>query len=119
MARAVTDPPPILDDVAVAGLLIPAPLAARIVAALRAVYPTLTEGKDDDGAVRAVLIYWITSTLETYEGNQLRVQTDATIENVRAQGNARAEKIRAEVRKAAALIRETPATPTPPWEADL
>ncbi len=71
MARAVTDPAPILEDVAVAGLLIPAPLATRIIAALRAVYPTLTEGKDDDGAVRAVLIYWITAALETYEGNLL------------------------------------------------
>ncbi len=114
MARAVTDPAPILEDVAVAGLLIPAPLATRIIAALRSVYPTLTEGKDDDPAVRAVLIYWITAALETYEGNQLREQTNAAIETVRVQGNARAEKIRAEVRKAAGLIRETPTVEPPP-----
>lgn len=110
----MTDPAPILEDVAVAGLLIPAPLATRIIAALRAVYPTLTEGKDDDGAVRAVLIYWITAALETYEGNLLREQTNAAIETVRVQGNARAEKIRDEVRKAAGLIRETPTSEPPP-----
>ncbi len=98
-----------IPDVAVAGLLIPAPLAVKIIASLRANYPTLTDGKDDDAAVRAVLVYWITSSLETYEGNLVRAQNEQAVASLRAQSDAKAEATRAAVREAAKAIRENPA----------
>ncbi len=104
----MTETSPPMPDVSVAGLLIPSTLADRIAKALRAVYPTLTEGRDsDDAAVRAVLIYWITSTLETYEGDLIRAELEREVAEVTAKGRARAEEVRARVRASASLIRES------------
>ncbi len=97
-----------IPDVAVAGLLIPAPLAVKIIASLRANYPTHTAGTDDDAAVRAVLVYWITSSLETHEADLVRQQAEQAIARLREQTEATAEATRAAVREAVKAIRENP-----------
>ncbi len=52
----------------VAGLSIPLPLIPRIIAALRATYPGITDGiTDDEAAVRAVLKEVVSSALSVYE----------------------------------------------------
>ncbi len=111
----MTETPPPLPDVSVAGLLIPAPLADRILTALRAVYPTLTEGRDeDDATVRAVLIYWSTSSLEAYEGDLIRAELEREVAEVTSKGRARAEEVRARVRASASRIRESHTVEEPP-----
>ena len=77
--RPVTGPFDNLPPVSVAGLQVPAELVPRIIAALRGVYPTVTEGLDDDAAVRAVLKYWVTVTLSSWEAQQVTAQATEAI----------------------------------------
>lgn len=63
----MTQPMPTRD---VMGLKIPLPLAARMIASIRATYPTVVEGLDDDAAVQAVVRHWFTSTLVSYESTR-------------------------------------------------
>lgn len=85
-----------LPPVQIAGMLVPAPLAARIIAAMRATYPQVTEGLDDDAAVRAVLRYWAVSTLAAHEEQQTQAllpdALEATRQEYAAQGQAAREK---------------------------
>lgn len=95
-----------LPDVEVAGLQIPADLAAQIIDAFRTLYPTLTEGKDDDGAVRTVLIWFIQSSLEQNAARKANTALDATIDQLRAGAAVRAEQLRGQIQAAAARIKE-------------
>ncbi len=99
-----TSPPP----VAIAGLRIPAPLVPRIIAALRASYPTITEGKDDEAVVRAVLKWIIETTLTAYEGRLIEAGLEGELEKVRNERAEKARLARERARQAAALITEAP-----------
>ena len=101
------------DVVEVAGLEIPADLAPLIVADVRLVYPSLTEGKDDDAAVRAALIWFITTTMETAANRKAQVALDTTIDQLRAGAQVRAEQRRAQIHAAAGRIKEKPVPPPP------
>lgn len=103
MAEPLTAP-----DREVAGLLIPGDLAAQIVAAFREVYPTITDGEDDDAAVRSVLVWFITSALETAANRKAGAALDQTIEQLRVGADIRASQRRDAIRAAAARIKEKP-----------
>ncbi len=100
--------------VPVAGLRVPATLVPRIIASMRGIYPNLTVGLDDEAAVRAVLRYWVTSTLATYEGQQSDEETLAAIEAIQAQADEKARLAREKaIRDAAAIVDAASATTTP------
>ena len=103
---------PLTPPVEVAGLEIPADLAPQIVSAFRTLYPTVTEDKDDDAAVRAVLIWLITSALETHANRQVNTELDVTINQLRSQADAKQTAIRGQIQAAAKRIKEKPATPS-------
>lgn len=99
----------------VAGLIIPADLAAQIIASFREMYPTITEDKDDDAAVRACLVWFITSTMETVANRKAQAALDSTIEQLRVGADVRAQQRGQEIRAAVARIKEKP-TPAEPVE---
>lgn len=101
--------------VSVAGLRIPAPLAVRIIAAIRSTYPSVVADRDDEGAVRAVLIHWITTTLSAYEGQQADLSAEETVARLRAEAAEKAAKAREKAVADAKYIQETP-TPPPAQE---
>lgn len=99
---------PQVPEVSLAGLRIPAPLAPEIIAALRDAYPTITEGRDDEGVVRGVLLWLIESTLVQYRGRQAENAAAEAVEAVRAEHADKAAEARDEARKDAKTIREVP-----------
>ena len=112
MAAAQPIPP-----VRVAGLLVPAALAPRIVAALRATYPALAADKPDDAVVRAVLHYWITSTLESYETQQAATELEWAKAKLAEDYDQTLAEIRQAAQQVANAITEDPTlTPTPTTE---
>jgi hypothetical protein len=108
--------PPADAYVAVAGLRVPAPLVPRILAAMRGTYPTVTEGLDDDAAVRAVLKHWVTTTLAAWEEGQIITPLSEQLAQIRAahaQAERQAAEVRARAEAAAATITEAdPASTT-------
>lgn len=114
MAEPVTEPPVEPAVRQVAGLEIPEDVAVQVIEAFRSIYPTLTEGKDDEAAVRATLVWFITSTLETYQTRRILAGMDATIATVQAQHNAAATQAREKIKLAAARIKEKAPAPTTP-----
>lgn len=106
MAEPLT--PPIEE---VAGLQIPSDLAAQIIAAFREVYPTITADKDDDAAVRATLVWFITSTMEMSANRKAQAALDSTIEQLRAGADVRARQRGQQIRDAVARIKEKPVPP--------
>lgn len=92
--------------VPVAGLLVPVELVPRIITAIRATYPTLTDGRDDDAAVRAVLKHWIETTLATYEGAIAEAPVVEAVEQARTEYAARAEAARQKAVDDSAAITE-------------
>lgn len=98
--------------VAIAGLRVPISLAARLIAALRGIYPNLTEGLGDDDAVRAVLKFWMTSTLTTHEGAMAEAPLADVLEATRAEYQRLADAAREKARADADTIQADPA-PTP------
>ncbi len=130
MARPVTEPTsaaadepttPEIPEVLVAGLAIPADLAFRILAALRGTYPSLTAGRDDEGVVRAVLLYWITTTLSGYEGQAVYTETEKAIDQLRKENVEKAKKASEKAVVDASRIREAPsgvAEPNVPIKID-
>lgn len=91
----MTAPMPYRD---VMGMRIPLPLVARIIAALRAEYPDVVEGKDNDAAVRAVVRYWVTTTLVNYEARtaaaaarETAAQATAAVETAAAEAFQKAK----------------------------
>lgn len=101
------------EPVEVAGLQIPADLAPQIIAAFREIYPTVTTDKDDDAAVRAVLVWFITATLETSASRKANAALDTMISQAQAKTGAEIEKVRGQIRAAAARIKEKPVEATP------
>jgi len=104
VADAVTTPP----VREVAGLEIPEDVALQVIEAFRAIYPTITAGKEDDPAVRAVLIWFITSTLETYQTRKIFDAMATAVKAVETQHNAAANQAREKIRLAAGRIKEKP-----------
>lgn len=102
----MTSPTPA--TVKVAGLLIPAALAPRIIAALRWTYPEATQGRDDEAAVRASLIEWITATLLTYEGFQTDLKRSEAHQKVDATFAEVTKAAKQAAKEAAATITEDP-----------
>jgi hypothetical protein len=99
---------PEVPEVSLAGLRIPASLAPEIIAALRDAYPTITDGRDDEGVVRGVLLWLIESTLVQYRGRQAEAGAAEAVEAVRAEHADKATKAREQARKDAKTIREVP-----------
>lgn len=89
-------------------MLVPAALVPRIVAAFRGTYPGVTEGLEDDPAVRAVLKYWVVSTLTAYEGQQAEAALPAAIEALRQEHAELGRLARAKATADAAEIVEAP-----------
>jgi hypothetical protein len=54
--------------VATLQITVPDALVPRVITALRATYPDLTEGLNDGAASRAVIRYWVRTTVQVYEG---------------------------------------------------
>lgn len=94
--------------VPVAGLLVPTPLVPRIIAAFRATYPTITEGLDDDPAVRAVLKYLVTQILAQYEATLPAVEAKEQIQEIESQVVAAQEEARLKAQNDADKIVENP-----------
>ena len=92
----------------VAGLIIPADLAAQIIAAFREMYSTITNGKDDDAAVRACLVWFITSTLETAANRKASAALDSTILQLRTGADIQAQRRREQIGAAVGRIKEKP-----------
>ena len=103
-----------IPDVPIAGLLVPADVAARVITALRATYPSVAEGLDDNGVVRAVLIHWIASTLIAYEGDAEEASVEDAVAQVRKEYIDRATKAREKAQADASRIREAPSGVTEP-----
>lgn len=109
----MTDPaldPTALPPVQVAGMLVPAVLVPRIVAAFRATYPQVTEGLADDPAVRAVLKYWTVTTLASYEAKLAEAPVDDVVQATRQEYAERARVAREQALAAASAIVENPPT---------
>jgi len=104
VAEPVTEP----TTVSVAGLEIPADVAALVIVSFRGLYPDITSGKDDDAAVRAVLRWFITSTMETHAGREATKILEAAIAQLRAKDAAAAGARREQIHAAAGRIKEKP-----------
>lgn len=100
----MTTPPPY---VPIAGLLVPTPLVPRIIAAVRGLYPTVTEGLEDDAAVRAWLKHIVGVTLANFEAMSAQAPVAEAVEVVRADYAERAEQAREQALTAAASIQES------------
>ncbi len=111
---------PIIPTREVAGLDIPLQLIPRIIKALRATYPHVTEGiTDDEAAVRAVLKEIISSALSVHES---RIASDAVqvkLKETQAQGEKASATAYAKARhEVATYVKDaiTPELPPPPPE---
>lgn len=101
----MTSPP---THVSVAGLLVPVEYVPSIIAAIRAQYPTVTEGKGDDAAVRAFLKHVIATTWATHQASLALAPAAGAVEQVRAQYTEAASLARQQALAAAASIEEVP-----------
>lgn len=90
--------------VTVAGLRVPVTLVPRVIASFRGMYPSLTEGLDDDAAVRAVLKEWVTSNLMVWEGLQATGTANETAENLQLEAIEKSTEAQEAARLAADLI---------------
>jgi hypothetical protein len=86
----------------------------RIIAALRDQYAAVIGDRDDEGVVRAVLLWIITSSLETYEANQVLIGAQQELDAVRKAQNDKADKARLKARDDAKKVREVPSGPEEP-----
>jgi hypothetical protein len=111
VADSVTDPGA---AVPVAGLLVPAVLVPRILAAMRGTYPTVTADLDDDAAVRAVLKHWVTATLSAFEAQQVAAPVVDQLAALQEEARIREAAARQEAEAAAGLI-----TDAAPSSADV
>lgn len=104
---------PIPPYVPVAGMQVPTPLVPRIVAAMRGTYPAVTEGLDDEAAVRAVLRFWTKSLVADYEAAQAQAPLEGALADLRATYRAKAEAARQQAQAAADLITDAPSAEEP------
>lgn len=104
-----------IPTVSVAGLKVPAPLVPRIVASMRGVYPSVTGTLDDDAAVRAVLKFWVTSTLANWESQQWTAPTEEQVAAIQAEATAKAQQASKKAEEdAASIIEAAPPAPDDP-----
>jgi len=115
MPNSSPDPIPY---VPVAGLRVPATVVPRIIRALRGVYPEITTGKDDEAAVRAVLLYWIDYTVTSHEATlaESEVAVEAAISELFEDRLRRVQEARDRAKAAVSTIQQVP---TPPAPTDL
>lgn len=92
----------------IAGLKIPAPLAVRIIAAFRGMYPTETQGLSDNAVVPRVLLVLATNILTTWEGQQALSPVEGVVTDTRKQYQKAADAARAKATTDAATIIEAP-----------
>lgn len=95
--------------VPVAGLLVPIALVPRIVKAFRETYPTVTEGLEDDPAVRAVLKYLVTQILTQYEATLPASEAREQIKEIESGVAEKQEQARLKALADASKISENPA----------
>jgi len=107
---------PEIPYVPVAGLRVPATLVPRIIAAFRGIYPTVTDGLDDEAAVRAVLLHWVSTTLTTYESREVSKPVQAAADDLVAEAEMKGRKARDAAALAASMI---VSAPTEPADSDL
>lgn len=86
----------------------PTPLVPRIITAFRATYPTITEGLQDDPAVRAVLKYLVTQILSQYEATLPAVEAREQIQEIESQIVSAQEAARLKALTDAGTIVENP-----------
>lgn len=110
----MTQPPTPPTHVPVAGMLVPVQLVPRIVAALRGTYPTITDGLAGDAAVRAVLRWWVKSTLADWEARAAEAPVDDAVAETRQSFRELARQAREQAQAAADLIIDQPPTGPPP-----
>lgn len=99
--------------VAVAGMRVPAVLVPRIVAAMRGTYPGVTADLDDDAAVRAVLRWWVKSTLTNWEARQAEAPVDDALAETRQTYRNLADAARQQAEADASTITDQPPTSPP------
>lgn len=92
---------------------VPVQLVPRIVAAMRGTYPTVTDGLDDNDAVRAVLRWWVKSTLADWESRQAEAPVDAAVADTRQLYRDKARQARQAAEAAADLITDLPPETAP------
>lgn len=80
-------PPPPAGQIQILGLNMPPMLEVRLLTAVRGLYPELTAGLSDAGAVQAVLRYVATQWLVEWERQQ-SVDIDAAAAAARAEATA-------------------------------
>src|SRR5919205_243806 len=90
----------------VIGAEIPPALTGRVVAALRAEYPTITAQLGDVDAGNAVVAYLVESILTSHEGKAAQAGAAAELERVSADYQQRAQAARDKARKDAQAIRD-------------
>ena len=100
-------------NVSFAGHKFPAPLALRIIKAIRGSYPSIVEGKSDPAAVRAVIRYWFVTTLANFEGRLAEAPVDEVVEAARSEYATKAKKAREKAERDAASIIEVQDPPPP------
>lgn len=100
--------------VPVAGMLVPVQLVPSIVAAMRGTYPLITDGLDDEAAVRAVLRWWVKSTLTEYEARKAESGVDDAVAETRQVYREKAQEARTRAEAAADLITDAPPAPEAP-----
>lgn len=116
----MTEPDPIIQPgpdglVRVAGLGVPRTFAPRVIAAIRGVYPELTQGRDDDAAVRAWLKYMVRAVVSQHEERRALAPVDDALEATRAEYRAKADAARARAeRDADTIVEQPPALPVSP-----
>jgi len=109
MAQPVNDGIPY---VPVAGLRVPATVVPSIIIAFRGTYPTLTEGLDDEAAVRAVLLHWVTATMTSFAETATLAPAAEIVQTLVEEYEVKGKKAREAAAAAAATIVEAPAAPT-------
>lgn len=99
----------------VLGLRVPLAFVPRIVRAMRATYPEVTEGiEDPDTAVRAALRAWVIETVAHYEKSRAMAPLDVAIAQLVTDYEAQANAARdAALAESAAIVDDVPPDPPP------
>lgn len=91
--------------VEIAGLIVPAEMVPRLIVAFRGVYRQVTETiQNDEEAIQAVLKFWTTQVLETWEGLRAEEELAEQLEQLRQDAYAKRDKARDKARKDAEKI---------------
>ena len=93
-------------NVSFAGHKLPTPVAVRLIRALRARYPAVTQGLSDPAAVRAVIRFWFVATLAEAEAQAALAPVGQAVEDVRANFEEKAQTARSKALKDAEAIIE-------------